>query len=403
MIKKLWLFNFFSFKGTGLELHPKVNVLVGINGSGKSNVFKALSLLKEGIDGIGLKKLIYNEWGGFDAVRFLGEENESILLSYAFDSQSIRRYLHQFTHDVDYEIQLRRVQGGANYFVRETLRQFQDGHPDSPDLMYTAGGDVYGKTKSGGSNGADAEIKFTQFATVDPQELALAKIYDTERFSEVNAVRRAIEDIVIYRPFDTSPQGAMRKPVIATSEKRLLGDGSNLVQTLNTININHKGGIRTIREKLRDINPKFKGIDFNFLGGSIELLLEEEGLSKSVHVSHISDGTLRLLCLLAICYNPDRGKLICIDEPELGLHPDMIPMVAQAIRDASEETQFIISTHSPHLLDYFDLDHIRVCEKNAENASDVLSLSEAQFKGWYEERFNPGQMWRAGDYGGNRW
>jgi len=190
--------------------------------------------------------------------------------------------------------------------------------------------------------------------------------------------------------------------MLPTSEKRLLPDGSNLAQILNTLKINNRRNFGEILEKLKDVNGHYVGIDFNMIGGNIELMLEEENLGRSVHVSHISDGTLYFLCLLSVFHNPVRGRLVCIDEPETGLHPDMILNVTDAIRDSSGETQFIIATHSENVVNAFEIENIRVFEKNDQNQSVVEEYAEEDFEGWYEE-YRLGKMWRQGDMGGNRW
>ena len=190
--------------------------------------------------------------------------------------------------------------------------------------------------------------------------------------------------------------------MLPTSEKRLLPDGTNLPQILNTIKINHKSSYNKIAEMLNEVNSKFRGFDFNFIGGNIELMLEEDGLNSSVHVNSVSDGTLRYLCLLSILFNPDRGALICIDEPEVGLHPDMISNIGNSIIEASSNSIMLISTHSENLLNSFELENIRVFEKDDRNSTKISCYEKKDFEGWYEN-FSVGKMWRQGDLGGNRW
>jgi predicted ATPase len=181
-----------------------------------------------------------------------------------------------------------------------------------------------------------------------------------------------------------------------------LPDGTNLPQILNTIKISHKSSYSKIATMLNEVNSKFIGFDFNFLGGNIELMLEEDYINSSIHVTSISDGTLRYLCLLAILFNPERGSIICIDEPEVGLHPDMISNIGNAIIEASEKSTMIISTHSENLLNCFEIENIRIFEKDEHNSSKVFVYNKSDFQGWYEE-FSSGKMWRQGDLGGNRW
>jgi predicted ATPase len=153
---------------------------------------------------------------------------------------------------------------------------------------------------------------------------------------------------------------------------------------------------------LNTINPYYTGINSNQLPGITELWLEEEKFNRSVPSSHISDGTLKFLCLMSILYNPNRGFIVCIDEPELGLHPDMINTLHEAIEFASETSQIIISTHSAHLLNYFDIEQVRVFEKDENNATIVEQYSKADFAGWHQ-KFQTGKAWREGDIGGKRW
>ena len=105
---------------------------------------------------------------------------------------------------------------------------------------------------------------------------------------------------------------------------------------------------------------------------------------------------------MAVLYNPNRGKLICIDEPELGLHPDMILTLHKAIEFASQTSQVILATHNPLLLDLVAVENIRVFEKDESNSTIVNQFSSEQFKEWKGE-FLPGDLWTKGHLGGTRW
>ncbi|HRG91066.1 MAG TPA: AAA family ATPase [Chitinophagales bacterium] len=195
----------------------------------------------------------------------------------------------------------------------------------------------------------------------------------------------------------------MRQPAFPTTQSALYPDGTNLSQVLNTMKISNRNAFKQIEEAIIEINRHYSGISFNHLANNIELLIEEEPFDHAVHISNISDGTLRFLCLMAILYNPNRGSVVCIDEPELGLHPDMILTLFEAIKYASKTSQIIISTHSAQLLDCFDLNQVIVFEKNKENATVVKQgMKEEDFSAWKDDYF-VGKMWRSGAIGGNRW
>ena len=401
MIKKIVITNFYSFGEAVIPLHPETNILIGINGSGKSNFLKAIRLLKEGVDGVGLKRHILDNLGGFDNIYFKGYSNgnptNKISIEYTIDGNSITagKYGFKFTEDVIYTITLIKSPSYQNYYIVEKLES-KRGYLY---LDFKNGEGVLNEKVEEGQKPKQSLIKYTDF---DPQELVLKEVSDTDRYNAITTIKKAIRDIFVYDYFDTTPKSNIRKPMLPTSEKRLFPDGTNLPQILNTIKINYKANYKKIADMLNEVNPNFSGFDFNFIGGNIELMLEEKGLNSSVHVSNISDGTLRYLCLLSILFNPDRGRLVCIDEPEVGLHPDMIVNIANAIKEASEESTLIVSTHSDNLLNYFEVENLKVFEKNEFNSSEINSYTSAQFAEWYEE-FSIGQMWKQGDFGGVRY
>lgn len=400
MLKEIKIKNFLSFEDITIPIHPNVNILVGINGSGKSNLLKAIRLLKEGVAGIGLEKYVLNILGGFDNIYFNKPNDKSnaniISFEFAFDTKIMERKGYDFVDDFVYNIELIKSHSIGNFYIKEIIENLNG-------VIFLKFDDGEGQLRQfeiDNTNGSTL-VKFNR-GFINQFELALSKIFYFDKYNSLNSLRKAISEIYIYEFFDTTPNSLIRKPMLPTSEKVLLSDGSNLPQILNTIKINNKSVYNKIVEKFREVNPKFKGFDFNFIGGNIELMLEEDNMERSIHVSNISDGTLKYLCLLSILYNPKRGSLICIDEPETGLHPDMIARLGNCINEASKETCFIISTHSDTLLNSFEIENMRVFEKNETNGTQVLSYTQKDFEGWYE-KFSVGNMWRNGDLGGNRW
>ncbi|MBI3509437.1 MAG: AAA family ATPase [Bacteroidetes bacterium] len=402
MLKNIRITNFLSFEDETFVFDKRQNILVGINGSGKSNFLKCLRILKEGVAGIGMKKYVFDVLGGFDNIFFKGTNKgkNHLRIEYTFDASVIRNFGFKFTDDVIYTIEFFKSPSTSNYYIKEKIQTIKKEGVGFTYLDFDNGTGMLNELDNNDNYKRTKLIRYNDF--VEPTELALSKIFDTNRYLALSTIRKAISDIVVYDYFDTTPTSQIRKPMLPTSEKRLLPDGTNLPQILNTININNKTSFRKIESMLNQVNPKFKGFDFHIIGGNIELMLDENNLNSSIHVNNISDGTLRYLCLLSILFNPDRGALICIDEPEVGLHPDMITNVCNAIIEASGKSNMIISTHSENLLNSFDLTNIRVFEKDERNSSKILSYTKEDFKDWYED-FSVGKMWREGDLGGNRW
>ena len=117
----------------------------------------------------------------------------------------------------------------------------------------------------------------------------------------------------------------------------------------------------------------------------------------------MSDGTLRYLCLLAILCDPEPPALICIEEPELGLHPDILPKLAEYLVAASKRTQLIVTTHSDILIDAMTErpEVVLVCEKH-NGCTKIRRLDQNELKVWLN-KYRLGELWIKGQIGGTRW
>lgn len=399
MIKSITFRNFFSLKDVTVELH-NLSVLVGINGTGKSNFIKALRVLKTTIFEGALPDLMLNQWGGFDAIAYAGnaDEGRKIELEFEFDEGALSVYGYHFLEPVYYRISFGKIASSQNYSISESYHTKNEDGTRKYWFFKMKNGKGYAR------EGLSNDQHSVAYQLADGTESLLSQLVDKDRYLQIYTLREAIRDISVYTYFDTTARSEIRKPMLPTGGSvRLLADGSNLPQILNRIKINSKQSFYPkVVEALRSVNPQFNGIDFNFLGSNIELLLDEKGLETAVHVTHISDGTLRYLCLLSILFNPQRGAVVCIDEPEVGLHPDMIGKIISTIKEYDSQTQFILSTHSEHILDDVSVDDILVCEKSTGNATIINTFREQEFVEWASQ-YTSGKLWRNGDIGGNRY
>ena len=137
-------------------------------------------------------------------------------------------------------------------------------------------------------------------------------------------------------------------------------------------------------------------------GALTQLYIEEHGIGK-VSATRLSDGTLKFLCLMAILFDPSPAPLVCIEEPETGLHPEALALVGDALRDASERMQLIVTTHSDALVDRFtdQPESIVVCERDFDESTTFNRLSEEKLKDWLDE-YSLGDLWRRGGIGGGQ-
>lgn len=401
MIKELIIRDFFSFKGEhAIELNAGVNILVGINGSGKTSFLNAITLLYEGIAGGGLSAL-FRQWGTYNAiVNACGEQRpECFSVTYVFYADALKKFFpaSPFRNDVYYKITVFPIGDGTSYSLCETLYS-EDNKGTKKTFSYlefrNGVGQISVRTESG-----NIEVEKYESGMLSAQELVLRQITDPQRYLPSFVVREAINAIVGYSKFNFDK---VRQPAEANDIKRLISTGENLSQLLNNLNNNYTFQYEKIRECLSDINPNFTGIGYNVFGSRMYLSIREKNLSHAIDALHMSDGTLKYMLLLSIFYNPNRGALIDIDEPESCLHPDMIRSVAKMMKNAAKTSQIIVATHSALLLNAFELDDILVFEKNGRNETQIIRYSEDDF-GDREGDLLPGQLWLNGEIGGKRW
>src|SRR6266446_9956311 len=177
-------------------------------------------------------------------------------------------------------------------------------------------------------------------------------------------------------------------------------DFSNLGLFLNRLRRTPKVKIAVL-EALRDLYEDFSDFDVSVEGGTVQVFFTEGDFT--IPATRLSDGTLRYLCLLAILCDPEPPPLICIEEPELGLHPDILPKLADLLVQSSKRTQLIVTTHSDILVDAMTErpEAVVVCEKH-EGQTIMKRQRKEELAKWLE-KYRLGQLWIDGQIGGKRW
>ncbi len=400
MLKKIILENFFAFQGKHeVDLHSGINLLLGINGSGKSSFLRAISLLYEGVVGIGFGKLFQEQWGGFNqVVNCRGGEANLIRLTYVFDSDKIKSKFRTapFSDDVTYSISIHPL-GTTNYTMHEKL--FTPNHSDTRRPF------KYIDFKNGVgfmSTREDGNIEYKK-NELSGQELVLRQVVDPARFFPSYVIRQTISEIGIFNGFDTSASSALRRPSEYSAAKRLYKNAANLPQLLNDLSNENRVVYKQIDDALVKVNPNYIGLNFKSYASQLYLSLEEKDLGRTIGAMHISDGTLKYLIYMVMLCNPNREMLLGIDEPETGLHPDMIRSIAERMKEAAVSSQLFVATHSPLLVNHFELDDLLIFEKDGKNNAVVRELEEEEYEEWIDKGYLPGQLWVNGVIGGKRW
>jgi predicted ATPase len=252
------------------------------------------------------------------------------------------------------------------------------------------------------SQGPDAKI--SEPKTVIDVELAISQVRDANKYAVPNAILQQFQGWAFYRDIDVGPESLVRQPGLLRSDVRLLSNGSNLSSVLYAIQQDYPEYWGEVLELLKTAVPDFMRLTVRAEGGDGKVLLrwfERPYDVAGVSANNLSDGTLKLLCLIAILKNPNPPPLICIDEPELGLHPDWIKLVAELLQDASMRTQVIVATHSPQIVAKLEPDQLIVVEK--EDGQTIMKQfsheDQDSLTKWLKD-FSLSDLWLAGHFGG---
>lgn len=391
LIKSLQLANLLSFgpDHPPVELKP-LNVLVGANGSGKSNFLEAISLLQAAPDQI--TRPVRDGGGIHDwlhqAAGQTGARPDAWVEAVIANGQG--------THHFRYRVAFNEV--GGRFQVQDEFLEYERAQPNKaqPYFFYRWNdGRPVLNTKGIGERGLQRD-------SIQPDLSILAQKRDADLYPELTWVARQLAAIRQYREWTF---GRYATPRLAQKtdapNERLEPDCSNLGLVLNRLRMN-PAARRKLVAALRQVYEGIEDVDVSVQGGTVQVfLLETNGCV--IPATRLSDGTLRYLALLTVLCDPDPPPLVTIEEPELGLHPDMLPVVAELLTDASERTQLIITTHAPGLVDALtdQPDSILVCER-AEAGTTIARLDAQHLQPWLE-KYRLGQLWTSGQLGGTRW
>jgi predicted ATPase len=259
---------------------------------------------------------------------------------------------------------------------------------------------VHELVKNGMTHRTFRDVKLKR-ETLDPQQSVFSQRKDPDIYPEITAVAKRFGSIQIFREWMFGRSAPLRRPQPADLPTDvLLPQLVNLGLVLN--DLEHRDQWGRFNELMRRFLPRYTRLTTKIVpGGSVQINLHEDGLSVPVPATRLSDGTLRFVALLAILLNAESGPLICIEEPELGLHPDAMSLLADLLVEASEKTQLIVTTHSDVLVSALteQAESVLVCDYG-ENGTELKRQEAAKLKFWLE-KYRLGEIWRLGKMGGN--
>jgi len=336
----------------GFEL-KKLNVFVGANGAGKTNLISFFRMLSALIDGT-LDSYVLNS-GGIGDLLFNGRKTTKKMV---FETRFGKRG-YRFT-----------VEPGAG-----------EGFALKEEARYYAGGTT-GWWELGSS--ADHHSLLVKEAKGD---------HSDSKYSI--PVYEAICSWRIYHFHDTSENAPMRHGEIVEDHEELRSDAANLAPFLLWLRDNQNSAYREILDACRLVAPYLN--DFLLkplkMGPKTKVALswKAKGSDYPMQPYHLSDGTIRFICLATALLQPNPPSTLIIDEPELGLHPEAIRILAELIQSAAKRTQLIVATQSPLLLDQFSVEDVVVVSRK-DGQSTFARLKREDYDVWLED-YSVGQLW----------
>ncbi len=337
-----------------------LNIFIGANGSGKTNFISVFKLLNQIIDE-NLQLYIAKEGGADNLLHFGQKQSETLELSLSFSANK-------------YDISLTPASSDTLIFGTETV-SFYSGEYTTP---------------------------YTEELGSGHRETHLVKTLRTHKERTVAYyVFHTIKSWKVYHFHDTSKSAKVKQQGNINDNENLRADASNLAAFLYLLREKNNGHYQKIVSTIQMVAPFFD--DFNLRPNplnekTIRLEWREKGADFYFDANALSDGTLRFICLATLLLQPNLPATILIDEPELGLHPYAITVLAALIQSAAEKTQVIISTQSVPLVNQFGPEDIIVVDR-VKGKSTFRHLQEADLENWLDD-YGMGDLWEKNLLGG---
>jgi len=395
-LHRLQVENFRSLQKITLPLRD-LNVLVGPNGAGKTNVLQVFDFLARII----LTDLqpALDSIGGFGAVVFRGGERTptSIRINLTATWTSYSRP----NRPDEYELRLTRRTRGNSSRTLERAEEFSFYRSQGRKRNITVSGERARVTDL-------VQDQALREQNIGIRRLSsglstLPRLVDEAGANEVATIANRLAS---FRVFNVAVDRARTASRIPTRNEPLAADASNLAAFLLTMANNYPSEWGRLIEDARAVLPQVQDIEFLYPSGAaheVVVALKEAGLRIPTQLADASYGTIRLLGILALLYDPDPPALTCIEEVDHGLHPQALELLVQRLREASERTQLIIATHSPTLADRLTPEEMIICERRRDGSSAIPAISSPQIRNIVtaSEGLPLGELWFSGALGGD--
>jgi predicted ATPase len=397
MIKKVKFLNFKSMPEYPITLN-NLNVLIGKNASGKSNFVDGLKFIHDILKN-GLGDSVGRRFGWENALtREKGKsERIKLYLNFNFDDEESKKYAIRFANKkvhepikLDYSIEVSCV-GKRFYIEEEKLASVFMEKGNEQKESFT-------RTRKKVTCSSFMNPKSSRTINIPPQRQDTLFIHGG--YYCLGSI--LLDGIISSWRFYAIDVNSARQPSFESTRDILSDNGHNLAQVLDSLNSSYAQDVRLIRDRIVNLMkiliPGFSSWQTQRQAdGSLGYVIIEDKIKKGLFPKMISDGTIRILgILLALLYHPKKPSLICVDEPERCLHPQVLKSIVELIRDVSKNTQVIVTTHSTELVRWLEASEVLMVSK--ENTSTRVFRAESiSMIDKFLEELSMDELW-LGDY-----
>lgn len=360
-----------------LDLRP-LSVMIGANGTGKTSVLDVLSLLASSAQGK-LSSSISELSGLANVLTYDRAADLELAITMEVPGHE----------PLEYSLWLR-PQGIAHVVREEMLKQKRKSY-SAPFLHINS--------HESDVKYYDPEKKKLLHPTWEhnPLETSLAQV--PKMFQEPENFRRRLASSTFYHVLNVDPRSPVRLPQSIGPAELPGRNGEDLVSCLFYLSQTDRHRFEAIEDSLRAAFPRFERLDFPpVAAGTLGLAWRERGFSKALYTHQLSEGTLRFLWLTTLLQSPGLTALTLLDEPEVSLHPELLSLLADQLREASQRTQLIIATHSDTLIRFLDPGEVVVLDSTEDGMTTLTRADELDLGEWLKD-YSLDELWRNGRIG----
>jgi len=362
-----------------VEMRP-LTVMIGANGVGKTSLLEIFSLLAASASGQLQSKI--SDMSGLSEI-MTRDKADSLAISLSMSVSGGYAPL-------DYYLKLD-AKGQFYEIEAETLTQ-----KNNPD--------AYEPFKHIDSHGADIKYFSTQDQKLlrpnwehNPYETSLSQV--PKMYQEPENLRKRLASCTFYGALNVASKSPVRLPQSMSPAILPGANGEDLVSCLYYLRETEPNQFEIVEDTLAAAFPDFERLGFPpVAAGTLAMTWKDKNFSKPLYMHQLSEGTLRFLWLVTLLQSPGLTAVTLIDEPEVSLHPELLQLLADLMREAAKKTQLIVATHSDRLIRFLEPNEVLVCD--AEDGLTTMTWADSlDLEKWLQE-YSLDQVWAMNLIGG---